>query len=105
MVVMSEKNGGEATFVLKGMPDARQAFLVGDFNHWNPGSQRMSKYRDGTFRAKVFLKPGRYQYKFIADGLWVNDPEAPEQVTNPFGTLNSLVCVDCVVYVPVRQDL
>jgi len=91
MVVMNDRNGSEAVFVFKGVPDAKQVFLVGDFNQWQPGSRRMSKYRDGTFRAKVALKPGKYQYKFVADGIWVNDPDAQEQVVNPFGTLNSLV--------------
>jgi 1,4-alpha-glucan branching enzyme len=91
MVVQSEKNGGEVTFILKGVPNAKQVYLVGDFNRWNPSGQRMSKYRDGTFRVKLVLKPGQYQYKYVVDGVWVNDAEAHEQVSNPFGTLNSLV--------------
>jgi 1,4-alpha-glucan branching enzyme len=93
MVVLTDKNGGEVMFVFRGMPDAKQVYLVGDFNQWDPNSRRMSRYRDGTFRAKVVLKPGKHQYKFVADGVWVNDADAQEQVVNPFGTLNSLVRV------------
>ena len=35
-----------------------------------------------------------YQYKFIVDGVWLNDPQAQEQVMNPYGTLNSIVRVE-----------
>jgi hypothetical protein len=54
----------------------------------------MAKYRDGSFRARLPLGPGAYQYKFVADGVWVSDPAAPAQVANPFGTVNGVVRID-----------
>jgi 1,4-alpha-glucan branching enzyme len=84
---------GEATFILKGLPQATEVYLAGDFNQWRPEKRRMSKYKDGSFRAKLQLKPGKYQYKFVADGVWMADAEAPEQVANSFGTLNSQVSI------------
>lgn len=93
MAVQADKKSGEVTFIFSGYRDARQVYLAGDFNQWDASRKRMSKYRDGTFRAKVNLKPGEYQYKFIADGNWVPDPEADSQIVNPFGTVNSLVRV------------
>jgi len=94
MAVVADKKAGEVTFIFKGYPNAKQVYLTGDFNRWSPNGKRMSKYRDGSFRAKVPLKPGEYQYKFIADGNWVPDPEADSQIVNPFGTVNSLVRID-----------
>jgi 1,4-alpha-glucan branching enzyme len=91
MAVVADKSGNEVTFIFSGYPDAKQVYLAGDFNAWNPTKKRMSKYRDGTFRAKITLKPGAYQYKFVADGKWLTDPEAPEQVPDSFGGVNSLV--------------
>ena len=91
MAVSGNRQNGEVTFVLKGYPDARQVYLAGDFNQWNSAKHRMSKAHDGTFRVKVALKQGEYQYKFIADGLWIADAEAQCQVANPFGGVNSVV--------------
>lgn len=94
MTVLADSKTAEITFIFTGHPDARQVYLAGDFNHWDPKKHRMSKYRDGSFRARLALKPGVYQYKFVSDGIWLNDPEAREQVRNSFGTVNSQVRVE-----------
>jgi len=90
MPVVIDRKAGEATFIFAGCPQAKEVYLAGQFNQWNP-RKRMSKYRDGTFRTKVSLPPGEYQYKFVADGVWVSDPEAERQVVDPFGGVNSEV--------------
>jgi len=69
-----------------------EAFLVGDFNHWNPKSHRMTR-KDGIFQKKLKLAPGRYEYKFIVDGEWRIDPSAGEQRPNEFGSMNSVIHV------------
>lgn len=83
----------EVTFVFGAMPEAACVYLAGEFNNWRPDAQPMEKQRDGTFKARVRLKPGQHQYKFVADGAWINDAAA-EQVPNPFGSLNSVVRVE-----------
>lgn len=90
MVVVSDKKDGEVTFVLQGVPGAKEAYLAGEFNRWNPTANRMMKYRDGTFRTKLTLRPGKYQYKFVVDGSWITDASIRDQVPNPFGSTNSL---------------
>jgi 1,4-alpha-glucan branching enzyme len=87
-------NGRHVTFVCREAPDAKQVYVAGDFNEWNPSGSRMCRYRDGTFRAKVSLAPGEYQYKFVVDGVWLNDSEAEVQAVNSYGTVNSVVRVD-----------
>ncbi len=85
--------GREVTFTCKPASLATQAYLVGSFNNWDPQARRMRKMPDGTFRARLKLPPGEHQYKFVCDGVWLNDPEADTLVADDAGRLNSLVWV------------
>ena len=78
------------TFLCSIKPDAREVFLVGDFNNWNHRADRMTK-RQGEFRKSKRLAPGEYSYKFLVDGEWHTDPSAARQTPNEFGTLNSVI--------------
>jgi len=40
---------------------------------------------------RLLLPPGRYEYKFVVDGVWMHNPDAGENVRNAFGSLNSVV--------------
>ena len=40
-------------------PEAREVFLVGDFNGWQAEGFQMRKFKSGVCRKKVQLKPGR----------------------------------------------
>jgi 1,4-alpha-glucan branching enzyme len=93
-LVIHGKKNGEVTFVFTLIPDAKKVYLAGTFNDWDPTARRMVKTKDGSFRAKMVLPTGEYEYKFIADGVWLNDPDAEHQVMNPFGTLNSLIRIE-----------
>ena len=92
MIVQGQKNG-DFTFVCRPQAAAKTVYLVGSFNRWNPTKKRMVKVKDGSFRAKMSLRPGEYHYKFVVDGSWIEDPDAERQVTNEHGTLNSVVTV------------
>ena len=93
---MIERKGkkGPVTIVCDLAPAASKVYLAGDFNSWDPRAKRMTKAKDGTFRARVKLAPGNHEYKFIVDGRWLNDPASDGQVDNPFGTSNSLLHVE-----------
>ena len=73
--------------------EARQVFLAGTFNNWNPADVPMKRLDDGTWSAELGLEPGKYEYKFIVDGEWWAPP-GEGCVTNAFGTLN------CTIEVP-----
>ena len=92
-MIAKSKKKGEVTFVCNHQPQAGQVFLAGDFNEWDPQDKRMRKYKDGTFRARLQLEPGRYEYKFVVDGNWMVDPDAEGQVRNGAGTVNSLISI------------
>jgi hypothetical protein len=56
--------------------EARRVYLVGDFNGWNPTIDLMAE-SDGRLELRLYLVPGSYRYRFIADGVSTADPENP----------------------------
>ena len=76
-------------------PSASTVSVVGTFNGWSPNSTKMSRLEDGTWRVKIRLRPGRFEYKFAVDGTdWIPDPNNPEAVDDGFGGRNSVLVVD-----------
>jgi hypothetical protein len=51
------------------------------------------KNNDGTYRCRLMLPPGEYQYKFLVDEKWRSDSLNPDFVPNEFGSLNSVLLV------------
>jgi chromosome partitioning protein len=81
----------EIIFTLRN-PNARDVYLVGDFNHWKINDDsRLSKTEDGRWQKSVALNEGRYRYKFVVDGEWMVDSENQEREQNAFGTLDSVI--------------
>ena len=74
-------------------PKARKVSLAGDFNNWDPETMPMYKGSDGVWYLSVSLEPGRHEYRFVADGVWRDDPAAQQRTINTMGTQN---CVKTV---------
>lgn len=72
-------------------PQANNVKIAGNFNNWDANSICAKKDSRGNWLAKVNLKPGKYEYKFIVDGNWMNDPKCGRNSPNPFGSQNSIV--------------
>ena len=72
-------------------PQAKRVSLAGSFNSWDTKALCAKKSSQGTWTAKLNLKPGKYEYKFFVDGAWVNDPRCAYCVTNNFGTKNCVI--------------
>ena len=90
---MTAKRGKQVTFIFQPSAPCRRVYLAGSFNAWSPDRDRMQRTKDGSFRRRIALDPGRYEYRFVADGSWQHDPGAESQVPNAHGELNSVVCV------------
>jgi 1,4-alpha-glucan branching enzyme len=75
-------------------PEAKSAFIAGDFNQWNPYSHSLKKDKQGAWKISLPLNPGRYEYRFFVDEQWQNDPKCSSLVENPFGTFNCLKIVE-----------
>ena len=62
--------------------------LAGDFNGWDYNILPMMKDNTGTWKIKISLVPGRYEYQFLVEGHAKNDPNAEKRVANPFADQN-----------------
>jgi 1,4-alpha-glucan branching enzyme len=74
-------------------PDAKEVILMGDFNHWNPKKHPMKKNNNDVWEKTTMLFPGRYEYRFLVDNRWENDPENKQWCFNRFGTKNNFIIV------------
>ena len=79
----------KATFSLEAT-DANEVILLGDFNDWNPKRHPMKTDGNGVWNKTVIIPPGKYEYKFLIDGNWIEDPQNDQTCLNCFGTLNSV---------------
>jgi 1,4-alpha-glucan branching enzyme len=75
-------------------PEANDVFLVGDFNGWNMSSHPLKSSPNGTWNTSIELAPGRYEYRFLVDGEWQNDPNCTTLDTNPYGGDNCVFTLD-----------
>ena len=37
------------------------------------------------------LRSGQYEYRFVVDGRWIEDPGASQRVASPYGGFNSIL--------------
>jgi 1,4-alpha-glucan branching enzyme len=74
-------------------PRARQVCVTGDFTDWSREGVPLSLNSDDEWKANLRLPPGRYEYRFLVDGEWRDDPNAREVVPNAFGTNNGVINV------------
>ncbi len=88
------QQSGEVEFVSR-LGEARQVQIAGDFNNWSPlgTPMRPSQERPGTWICRLPLPSGRYRYRFVVDGAWVNDPHNRELEKNEYGEFNNVLQV------------
>lgn len=83
---------GNVSFKLKGFKDAKKVILSGSFNRWDETGFKMKPSEDG-WNVTLQLRPDIYEYKFIVDGEWIEDPQNPSKTENEYGGYNSLIDV------------
>lgn len=84
-------------------PEAREVYLVGDFNNWSMTDTPMHPVGDGLWRTRQTLPAGRHRfryyavqdYRYHADApwgrrLWLTDPTV-ELAVNRVGGRDSIV--------------
>jgi chromosome partitioning protein len=73
-------------------PGAQNVHVAGDFNNWSGDATPMARNgKEGAFCATLPLSPGRYRYRYIVDGRWINDPNNQYVESNPYGELDSVI--------------
>ncbi len=76
--------------------DARNIYLVGDFNKWNKTSVPMECRKNGEFVRSLTLETNRdYQLKYYVEQMvWKNDLQADKYTHSLHENCeNSVVCV------------
>jgi hypothetical protein len=81
-------------------PEAKEVYVAGDFNNWKLDEDSRMQAINGTWSKTINLKSGRYRYRFVIDGKWVDDPNNPNKEMNPYGEMDSFL----EVINPVRKD-
>jgi chromosome partitioning protein len=77
-------------------PQAKSVYIAGDFNNWQPQKTPLRLTgKDGLWSADVLLNKGKeYQYKFVVDGTWSEDPGNKNKKEVFAGVFNSVVKID-----------
>ena len=75
-------------------PSAESVALTGSFCDWKRDAYPLSRDAKGIWKVALSLPSGRYEYRFIVDGEWKNDPRCSEVVSNEFGSENCIFTVD-----------
>ncbi|MBU2950770.1 isoamylase early set domain-containing protein [Tamlana agarivorans] len=75
--------------------DAKKVSLVGTFNDWEEKKPVLKKLKNGTFKGVINLDSGNsYEFKYIVDGVFVNEVEADAYAWNDYaGAENSVLNV------------
>ncbi|MBK7172105.1 MAG: glycogen-binding domain-containing protein [Bacteroidales bacterium] len=81
-----------AVFFLPGFTENKKVFISGSFNNWSTMQSPMIK-TDSGWIFKIWLKPGKYTYKYIIDGKWKQDPNNRLKEDDTQGGYNSIVFV------------
>ena len=74
-------------------PQAGSAFLIGDFNGWQPTAHPMTRMPDGGWVIRLELPHGHHQYLFLVDGKPTLDPNAMGKVHNERNETVSLIAI------------
>ncbi len=85
-------------------PGAQEVCIAGSFNDWHPSVTPMARLADGKWAKELALPPGHYEYRFVVDGQWVDDPAATELIPNSFGTANAVLEVRSTTPAPVAPS-
>jgi len=77
--------------------EAGDVRIAGDFNGWVPDrgvrSLIASEGQSRVWTKILSLEPGTYQYRYVVDGEWREDPSNPQSEPGPTGQLNSILHV------------
>lgn len=80
----------EVVFSIHG-PGIKEAYVAGEFNNWQADENSRMELNEGTWRKSLNLMPGRYRYRFVLDGKWIEDVQNPNRELNPYGELDSYI--------------
>ncbi len=72
---------------------AQRVCVAGTFNAWKPEQTPLHQNGVGEWEVMLSLVPGDYEYRFVVDGQWMDDPLACRHAPNPYGGQNAVLHV------------
>jgi len=84
----------ERVVIHRTFPNAKSVLIAGSFNGWTPSASEVKNCGGDRWQVDLTLKPGRYEYRFIVNEQWTDDPVSHNYVPNPFGSHNSVLLVN-----------
>jgi hypothetical protein len=78
-------------------PEAHAVHVAGEFNNWSSDATPLENTESGEWVTHQLLRSGQYEYRFVVDGRWLEDPESAQRVANPHGGFNSVLTVPLAV--------
>lgn len=71
---------------------AQTVTVVGYFNNWNATEGELSKLKNGSFKGVFDLpKDNSFEFKYLVDGSYVNEPEADSYRWNDYANAENSV--------------
>jgi enterochelin esterase family protein len=83
---------GNTTFTLPGHTDAEAVAIYGSFNNWVQTKNYCARQVDGWV-CRIDLAPGKYTYKFLLDGVALNDPTNSATQDDGNGHADSVIVI------------
>lgn len=82
-------------FLLK-TENAQQVQLAGDFNNWDPERNRLEKAdsKENIWYTILPLEKGKYNYRYVVDGTYIEDPHNDKSEESLFGVKSSVLVVN-----------
>ena len=72
--------------------NASEVCVAGEFNNWNTSEITLKKQKNGLFKGSINLpKDQNFQFKYLVDGNWANEPEADRFQWNDFADAENSV--------------
>lgn len=75
--------------------EANTVAVVGDFNNWDSQAGALGKLKNGTFKGAFDVsKDAEYEFRYVIDGVYANEPEADAYRWNDYANAeNSVLAV------------
>jgi len=94
---MAKKNQKKRITFQYDAPEGENVSVAGSFNGWDIFSHPLKQSRNGKgggrWQRAIYLEPGVYEYRFVMDGVWHDDPGCVRRRENDFGSENCVLIV------------
>jgi len=89
------ENNRNVKFIYKSETN-KNVYLSGNFNNWDPFMFRMKEEIEnpGTYSISLRMSEGNHYYKFVANGVSLQDPNNPDKAYDNRGNAVSMIMVD-----------